>query len=80
MFGKGGKQMKMVYTVETDRSRIYPLGVTARGDGYDVSFVSKVKNCGLLLFEKEKTSFCQNTFSGRRTDGRCAFYDGKGQL
>lgn len=50
MFGKGGKQMKMVYTVETDRSRIYPLGVTARGDGYDVSFVSKVKNCGLLLF------------------------------
>ena len=46
--------MKMVYTVETDRSRIYPLGVTARGDGYDVSFVSKVKNCGLLLFEKGK--------------------------
>ena len=44
--------MKQDYIAVADKSRIYPPGVAANGDGFDVCFISEAESCGLLLFKK----------------------------
>ena len=44
--------MKQDYIAVADKSRIYPPGVAANGDGFDVCFISEAERCGLLLLKK----------------------------
>lgn len=44
--------MKQDYIAVADKSRIYPPGVAANGDGFDVCVISEAESCGLLLFKK----------------------------
>ena len=51
--------MKQDYIAVADKSRIYPPGVAANGDGFDVCFISEAESCGLLLFKKREQAACR---------------------
>ena len=49
--------MKQDYIAVADKSRIYPPGVAANGDGFDVCFISEAESCGLL--QKREQAACR---------------------
>ena len=52
--------MKQDYIAVADKSRIYPPGVAANGDGFDVCFISEAKLRAASLQKREQAACRQN--------------------
>ena len=51
--------MKQDYIAVADKSRIYPPGVAANGDGFDVCFISEAERLRAASLQKREQAVCR---------------------